>query len=91
MVGVIPRAARTLFTKLNSEYSEKHTGHGGRTASGSGIRPPSRLSMQLSPTPTGVKSKIHKVPPSNKDWTLRATYVEVTPPPQNEARFLPAL
>jgi len=33
--------------------------------------------MQLSPTPIGIKPKIHKVVPANKDWTLRATYVEV--------------
>jgi hypothetical protein len=75
--GVIPRAARALFTKLASESGEKPT-HGGRTPSGSGIRPPSRLSMQLSPTPTGVKSKLHKIVPANKDWSIRATYVEVT-------------
>jgi Kinesin motor domain len=75
--GVIPRAARALFTKLSTEYTEKQSGHGGRTASGSGIRPPSRLSMQLSPTPTGIKPKIHKIAPANKEWSLRATYVEV--------------
>src|SRR5947207_7059171 len=74
--GVIPRAARALFTKLAMENSNKPT-HGGRTPSGSGIRPPSRLSMQLSPTPTGVKSKLHKITPTNKDWSIRATYVEV--------------
>ena len=74
--GVIPRAGRALFAKLATEYSEKPT-HGGRTPSGSGIRPPSRLSMQLSPTPTGVKSKLHKITPANKDWSIRATYVEV--------------
>jgi len=35
--------------------------------------------MQLSPTPTGIKPKLHKITPANKDWTLKATYVEVTP------------
>ena len=76
MLGVIPRAARGLFSRLATESSDK-SNHGGRTPSGSGIRPPSRLSMQLSPTPTGIKPRIHKPPPSNKDWSLRATYVEV--------------
>jgi hypothetical protein len=78
--GVIPRAARSLFNKLAAEYNHDKPNHSGRTPSASGIRPPSRLSMQLSPTPTGVKPKIHKSPPSNKEWTLTATYVEVRPP-----------
>jgi len=78
LAGVIPRAARALFTKLASESSEKAT-HTARTASGSGIRPPSRLSMQLSPNPVSAKPRMHKIVPTNKDWTLKATYVEVYP------------
>ena len=74
--GVIPRAARQLFSKLAAENTERAT-HSARTASGSGIRPPSRLSMQLSPVPAGIKPKMHKIVPSNKDWSLKATYVEV--------------
>src|SRR5579871_3649860 len=75
-LGVIPRAARSLFFKLASEYPQQSS-HSARTPSGSGIRPPSRLSMQLSPPPASMKPKLHKIAPANKDWILKATYVEV--------------
>lgn len=33
--------------------------------------------MQLSPAPVAAKPRMHKIVPTNKDWTLKATYVEV--------------
>jgi hypothetical protein len=38
--------------------------------------------MQLSgvPAPAGVKPKMHKIVPTSKDWSLKATYVEVVSP-----------
>jgi hypothetical protein len=59
IMGIIPRAAATLFEKLEGSTTR---------ASGSGIRAPSRSSsfgLQ------GIKS------PTNKNWQLKATYVEV--------------
>jgi hypothetical protein len=75
-LGVIPRAARALFAKLAAENETKST-HTSRTPSGSGIRPPSRLSMQLAPAPPSIKPKMHSRVPSSNEWSLKATYVEV--------------
>jgi hypothetical protein len=77
--GVIPRAARALFAKLAAENGAPKSSHSGRTPSASGIRPPSRLSMQLAPAPPGIKPKMHNTVPSSNEWSLKATYVEVIP------------
>ncbi|KAJ4296757.1 hypothetical protein N0V90_006805 [Kalmusia sp. IMI 367209] len=61
IMGIIPRAAATLFEKLD----------GPNRAAGSGIRAPSRLSG------LGAAQSIHSKSASNKNWQLKATYVEI--------------
>lgn len=60
--GIIPRAASVLFEKLEEPNHR---------ALGSGIRAPSRLSGLGSAQALNSKSS------ANKNWQLRATYVEV--------------
>lgn len=64
-LGIIPRAAAVLFDKLEGGS------HSSRIA-GSSIRPPSRISTVGMPNLS--KSS------GNKNWQLKATYVEVRPP-----------
>lgn len=59
--GIIPRASATLFEKLDGPSIR---------ASGSGIRAPSRVSG------LGLQGFAGKAS-ANKNWQLRATYVEV--------------
>jgi hypothetical protein len=61
-IGIIPRAASMLFEKLDGPSNR---------ASGSGIRAPSRLSGLGSAQALNSKSS------ANKNWQLKATYVEV--------------
>jgi hypothetical protein len=62
LLGIIPRAAATLFEKLEGPSIRP---------SGSGIRAPSRSSG------FGIQSFTSKSP-TNKNWQLKATYVEVS-------------
>jgi hypothetical protein len=64
-VGIIPRAAATLFEKLDGPSPR---------APGSGIRAPSRSSSY------GMQGLGTKSPSASKSWQLRATYVEVRQP-----------
>ncbi|KAF2661270.1 kinesin-domain-containing protein [Lophiostoma macrostomum CBS 122681] len=61
IMGIIPRAASTLFEKLDGTNSR---------AAGSGIRAPSRISG------IGFQSFAAKSS-ANKNWQLKATYVEI--------------
>ncbi|KAH8727526.1 hypothetical protein GQ44DRAFT_610979 [Phaeosphaeriaceae sp. PMI808] len=61
IMGIIPRAAQTLFEKLDGPSIRP---------TGSGIRAPSRLSG------IGMQSLSSKSS-ANKTWQLRATYVEI--------------
>jgi hypothetical protein len=61
-IGIIPRAASVLFEKLDGPNNR---------ALGSGIRAPSRLSGLGSAQALNSKSS------ANKNWQLKATYVEV--------------
>ena len=61
IMGIIPRAAATLFEKLDGP---------GVRPSGSGIRAPSRVSG------IGMQSFAGRSSP-NKSWQLKATYVEI--------------
>ncbi|KAF2747302.1 P-loop containing nucleoside triphosphate hydrolase protein [Sporormia fimetaria CBS 119925] len=62
IMGIIPRAAAILFEKLEG------SSHISRP-SGSSIRPPSRIS--------GIGLPVTAKTSANKNWQLRATYVEV--------------
>ncbi|KAL1599752.1 hypothetical protein SLS60_007556 [Paraconiothyrium brasiliense] len=59
--GIIPRAAAVLFEQLE----------GPNPARGSGIRAPSRLSG------LGTAQSMHSKSSANKNWQLKATYVEI--------------
>ncbi|PVI03835.1 kinesin-domain-containing protein [Periconia macrospinosa] len=61
IMGIIPRAAASLFEKLD----------GPSKAAGSGIRAPSRLSG------LGSAQAMHSKSSANKNWQLKATYVEI--------------
>ncbi|CAI6244130.1 unnamed protein product [Periconia digitata] len=61
IMGIIPRAAALLFEKLD----------GPNKAAGSGIRAPSRLSG------LGSAQAMHSKSSANKNWQLKATYVEI--------------
>lgn len=61
LLGIIPRAAQMLFEKLEGS---KHN----RTQS-TGLRTPARYSIG---TPQGLNK-----PPVDRNWQLKATYVEV--------------
>ncbi|TKA74368.1 hypothetical protein B0A49_04722 [Cryomyces minteri] len=62
LMGVIPRAAAALFEKLSD-------GTGGRA---SGIRTPSRYSMQGLPTMKSLEKLA-----AEKSWQMKATYLEI--------------
>lgn len=62
--GIIPRAAGVLFEQLD----------GPSRAAGSGIRPPSRLAGP------GSAQNMHSRTGRNKNWQLKATYVEAGKP-----------
>ncbi|KAF1968401.1 P-loop containing nucleoside triphosphate hydrolase protein [Bimuria novae-zelandiae CBS 107.79] len=62
--GIIPRSAAVLFEQLE----------GLSRAAGSGIRAPSRFSGLAS------AQSMHSKPSANKNWQLKATYVEVSSP-----------
>jgi hypothetical protein len=70
-LGIIPRAAATLFEKLDGPSVR---------APGSGIRAPSRTSSY------GVQGLAGKSSSANKSWQLRATYVEVDMPHSTRER-----
>ena len=63
--GVIPRAARALFEKLNPQPVLNRNG--------SGIRTPNRYSMSALSNLNGTKPAVG----TDRNWQLRATYVEV--------------
>lgn len=67
-LGIIPRAAALLFDKLD----------GSNKSAGSGIRAPSRLSGIQNFTAKSSTSQ------ANRNWQLRATYVEVMTPQPNK-------
>lgn len=70
-LGIIPRAAALLFDKLD----------GPNKSAGSGIRAPSRLSGIQNFTAKSSASQ------ANRNWQLRATYVEVmTPQPKKKKK-----
>ena len=63
IVGVIPRAASALFNKLGGVLPNM-------PRSGSGLRTPTRYSM----------ASVASLPKAaEKDWVMKATYVEVRP------------
>ena len=64
-IGVIPRAARVLFDRLMPMPELRRTG--------SGIKKPNRYSMSSIPAVNGTKPSRG----GDKDWKLKATYVEV--------------
>lgn len=65
--GVVPRAAQALFEKLQGTSNSSSLPR-------SGIRSPQRYSTHGIPTLSGM----HRQQPStDKDWQLRATYVEI--------------
>ncbi|KAI9667411.1 MAG: hypothetical protein M1821_000226 [Bathelium mastoideum] len=62
--GIVPRAAAALFEKITGSRSR---------LSSSGIRTPSRLSSHGIPT----LQSLSKQQPSDKNWQMKATYVEI--------------
>lgn len=72
LIGVIPRAASVLFQKLQGPPSLKRSG-----SSGSGLRTPTRYSMHgTQGLPSMAKAQSHP----DKNWQIKATYVEVGSP-----------
>ena len=72
LIGVIPRAASVLFQKLQGPPSLKRSG-----SSGSGLRTPTRYSMHgTQGLPSMAKAQSHP----DKNWQIKATYVEVRSP-----------
>ena len=70
MTGVVPRAAMALFESL--------TGISNNRMAGSGLKAPSRFSMHnLSSLNSTSKSN------PDKNWQMKATYVEVSLPPHH--------
>ena len=65
-IGIIPRAARSLFEKLIPAPN--------LIRSGSGIKVPNRYSMSSVPLVNGTKPSSQ---PGDQNWQLKATYVEV--------------
>ncbi|QIW99110.1 hypothetical protein AMS68_004628 [Peltaster fructicola] len=61
LMGIVPRAAQALFDKLNQAMPR----------SMSGLRTPKRYSTQGLPTAASIGSA------GEKNWTLKATYVEI--------------
>lgn len=69
LIGVIPRAASVLFQKLQGPPSLKRSG-----SSGSGLRTPTRYSMHGT---QGLPSMAKAQSQPDKNWQIKATYVEV--------------
>lgn len=63
LMGIVPRAAQALFERLNPAPARPQ----------SALRTPKRYSTQGLPT----LSSLPHSGPSDKSWTLRATYVEI--------------
>ena len=72
LIGVIPRAASVLFQKLQGPPSLKRSG-----SSGSGLRTPTRYSMHGT---QGLASMAKAQSQPDKNWQIKATYVEVRHP-----------
>lgn len=64
IMGIVPRAAQVLFDKLT-----------GTTLPKSGLQTPKRYSTQALPTIGGVAKAVSTG--VDKNWTLKATYVEI--------------
>lgn len=62
-MGIVPRAARTLFERLGIAPARP----------ASGLRTPKRYSTHALPTLSGLAQNST----ADKDWTLKATYVEI--------------
>ena len=75
MIGVIPRAASVLFQKLQGPPSLKRSG-----SSGSGLRTPTRYSMHGT---QGLAAMAKAQSQPDKNWQIKATYVEVRHPPKS--------
>lgn len=74
LIGVIPRAASVLFHKLQGPPVLKRSG-----SSGSGLRTPTRYSMHGT---QGLASMAKAQSHTEKNWQIKATYVEVRCPPK---------
>ncbi|GAB7361756.1 hypothetical protein MBLNU230_g1802t1 [Neophaeotheca triangularis] len=67
VMGVVPRAAQALFEKLNG------SGAAGGSMRQSGIQTPKRYSTHTLPTLNNLAKQAN----ADKNWTLKATYVEI--------------
>lgn len=76
LLGVIPRAASTLFEKLAGPPIL-------RRSPSSGLRTPTRYSMQ-STNGLAALAKAHAQASEGKSWQMKATYVEVGFATRNE-------
>ncbi|KAF2723883.1 kinesin-domain-containing protein [Polychaeton citri CBS 116435] len=63
LMGVVPRAAQSLFEKLNGQSAQRQ----------SGLQAPKRYSTQALPS----YPNIVRAAEVNKNWSLKATYVEI--------------
>ena len=68
-LGVIPRAVSALFEKLAGPPTLRRSGS-------SGLRTPTRYSMH-STTGLAALAKAHAQASEDKNWQMKATYVEV--------------